>query len=192
MIAEQDAEKDRQRRSRIAQRLNVRPRVRFASSLAAVLLDGLFAHPAWQPARSAIGISGGEYPMDVDASSRWLVLIGCVSAGLGVAAGAFGAHMLKDMLEPPMLAVYDTATRYQMYHAFGMVLSGFVVRFGRDAGAAKAGWLFLAGMVLFSGSLYGVSLSGVRWLGAVTPIGGALFIVGWSVLAWRAWRGTEY
>ena len=62
--------------------------------------------------------------MDVETSSRWLVLIGCVSAGLGVAAGAFGAHMLKDLLEPKMLAVYDTATRYQMYHAFGLVLSG--------------------------------------------------------------------
>jgi uncharacterized membrane protein YgdD (TMEM256/DUF423 family) len=128
--------------------------------------------------------------MDLDAPSRWLVLIGCVSAGLGVAAGAFGAHMLKDILEPPMLAVYDTATRYQMYHAFGMVLSGFAVRIGRDAGAVKAGWLFLAGMFLFCGSLYGVSLLGIRWLGAVTPIGGVLFIVGWLVLGWRAWRGS--
>lgn len=123
--------------------------------------------------------------MDVDASSRWLVLIGCISAGLGVAAGAFGAHMLKDMLEPQMLAVYDTATRYQMYHAFGLVLSGFAVRIGRDAGAARAGWLFLAGTLLFCGSLYGVSLLGIRWLGAVTPVGGVLFIVGWLVLGWR-------
>ena len=129
--------------------------------------------------------------MDIDVSSRRLVVVGCLCAGLGVAAGAFGAHMLKEILEPPMLAVYDTATRYQMYHAFGMVLSGFAVRLGRDAGAAKAGWLFLAGMVLFSGSLYGVSLLGVRWLGAVTPVGGALFIVGWAVLAWRAYRGAE-
>ena len=130
--------------------------------------------------------------MDVDASSRRLIVVGCLCAGLGVAAGAFGAHMLKEILEPPMLAVYDTATRYQMYHAFGMILSGFAVRIGCDAGAAKAGWLFLAGICLFSGSLYGVSLLGVRWLGAVTPVGGALFIVGWSVLAWRAWRWTEY
>lgn len=123
--------------------------------------------------------------MDVDTSSRWLILIGCVSAGLGVAAGAFGAHMLKDMLEPRLLAVYDTATRYQMYHAFGLVLSGFAVRFGRDSGAAKAGWLFLAGTLLFCGSLYGVSLLGIRWLGAVTPVGGVLFIVGWFILGWR-------
>jgi len=128
--------------------------------------------------------------MDIDASSRRLVVVGCLCAGLGVAAGAFGAHLLKGLLDQPMLAVYDTATRYQMYHAFGMVLSGFAVRIGRDAGAATAGWLFLAGMCLFSGSLYGVSLLGVRWLGAVTPVGGALFIVGWAMLAWRAWRWT--
>ncbi|MGE0645748.1 MAG: DUF423 domain-containing protein [Nitrospira sp.] len=129
--------------------------------------------------------------MDVDTSSRWLVLIGCVSAGLGVAAGAFGAHMLKDLLEPNMLAVYDTATRYQMYHAFGLVLSGLVVRVGRDGGAARAGWLFLAGTLLFCGSLYGVSLLGIRWLGAVTPVGGLLFIIGWLILGWRAWRSAE-
>ena len=127
--------------------------------------------------------------MEVDASSRWLVLIGCVSAGLGVAAGAFGAHMLKDLLEPNMLAVYDTATRYQMYHAFGLVLSGLVVRVGPDRGAVKAGWLFLAGTLLFCGSLYGVSLLGIRWLGAVTPVGGVLFIVGWLVLGWRGLKG---
>lgn len=127
--------------------------------------------------------------MDVDTSSRWLVLIGCVSAGLGVAAGAFGAHMLKDLLEPKLLAVYDTATRYQMYHAFGLVLTGLVVRIGRDGGAVKAGWLFLAGTLLFCGSLYGVSLLGIRWLGAVTPVGGVLFIVGWLVLGWRGLKG---
>ena len=128
--------------------------------------------------------------MDGDASSRRLVGIGCISAGFGVAAGAFGAHMLKDILDQSMLTVYDTAVRYQMYHAFGMVLSGFAARIGRDAGAVKAGWMFLAGTLLFSGSLYGVSLLGVRWLGAVTPVGGMLFIMGWTVLAWRAWRAA--
>jgi uncharacterized membrane protein YgdD (TMEM256/DUF423 family) len=128
--------------------------------------------------------------MGIDASAHRLVVIGCLSAGLGVIAGAFGAHMLKDMLDQHLLDVYEKATRYQMYHAFGMVLSGFAVRIWGDAGAARAGWLFLAGTVLFSGSLYGVSLLGVRWLGAVTPVGGLLFIVGWAVLAWRAWRVT--
>jgi len=129
--------------------------------------------------------------MNVSTSSRWLMLIGCVCAALGVAGGAFGAHMLKSLLEPPLLAAYDTATRYQMYHAFGMVLSGFAVRISRDARAAMAGWMFLAGIFLFSGSLYGVALLGVRWLGAITPVGGVAFILGWSVLAWRMWRSVE-
>lgn len=127
--------------------------------------------------------------MDVDVAARRLVAVGALSAGLGVAAGAFGAHSLKDILDQHLLDVYEKATRYQMYHAFGMVLSGLAVQFWRDAGAAKAGWLFLGGTLLFSGSLYGVSLLGVRWLGAVTPIGGLLFIVGWVMLGWRAWRG---
>ncbi len=129
--------------------------------------------------------------MDVDVAARRLVAIGAFSAGLGVAAGAFGAHSLKDILDQHLLDVYEKATRYQMYHAFGMVLSGLAVQFWRDAGAAKAGWLFLGGTLLFSGSLYGVSLLGVRWLGAVTPIGGLLFIVGWVMLGWRAWRGAS-
>lgn len=129
--------------------------------------------------------------MDVDDSSRRLVLIGCICAGLGVALGAFGAHMLKNMLDPPMLAAYDTGTRYQMYHAFGMVLSGFGVRVCRDARIALAGWTFLIGIMLFSGSLYGMALLGMRWLGPITPLGGLTFILGWALLAWRVWRSVE-
>jgi uncharacterized membrane protein YgdD (TMEM256/DUF423 family) len=131
-----------------------------------------------------------HWMMDVDIAARRLVAIGALSAGLGVAAGAFGAHMLKDMLDQHLLDVYEKAARYQMYHAFGMVLSGLAVQIQRDAGAAKAGWLFAVGTLLFCGSLYGVSLLGIRWLGAVTPVGGVLFIAGWGVLGWRAWRST--
>lgn len=127
--------------------------------------------------------------MTIDASSRRLIFGGCLCAGFGVAAGAFGAHLLKEVLDQPMLAVYDTATRYQMYHAFGMILSGVLVRVNQDGAVAKAGWLFLGGILLFSGSLYGVSLLGVRWLGAITPVGGTLFIIGWGLLGWRTWRG---
>jgi uncharacterized membrane protein YgdD (TMEM256/DUF423 family) len=129
--------------------------------------------------------------MTIQIVSRRLVLLGCVCAALGVAGGAFGAHMLKTILDQPMLAAYETAIRYQMYHAFGIVLSGFAVRISGDTGVAVAGWLFLAGIFLFSGSLYGVSLLGVRWLGAITPVGGLTFILGWCILGWRMSRNTE-
>ncbi len=126
--------------------------------------------------------------MTVQTAFQRLVLVGSIFAGLGVAAGAFGAHLLKSVLDPPMLAVYDTATRYQMYHAFGIVLAGFAVRLCEDSRFAVAGWMFAAGIVLFSGSLYAVALLGIRWLGAVTPLGGVAFIIGWSLLGWRAWQ----
>ncbi|CUQ67074.1 conserved membrane protein of unknown function [Candidatus Nitrospira inopinata] len=129
--------------------------------------------------------------MDVDVSARRVIAIGCVVAGVGVAAGAFGAHMLKTLLEPPMLAAYDTGTRYQMYHAFGMILSGMGARVFRDHRLVKAGWFFAAGLVLFCGSLYGMALLEWRWLGPITPIGGLTFIAGWLLLAWRTWHGMQ-
>jgi uncharacterized membrane protein YgdD (TMEM256/DUF423 family) len=126
--------------------------------------------------------------MDVNALSRRLIAIGCIVAGVGVAAGAFGAHMLKTILEPPMLAAYDTATRYQLYHAFGMVLVGMAIRVYDDRRLAIAGWLFAIGMLLFCGSLYGIALAGLKWLGPITPLGGLTFIIGWGLLGWRVWR----
>ena len=128
---------------------------------------------------------------DTDLSSRRLIMIGCIVAGVGVAAGAFGAHMLKTIREPPMLAAYDTATRYQMYHAFGMVLVGMAIRVYDDRRLAMAGWLFATGMVLFCGSLYGIALAGLKWLGPITPVGGLTFIIGWGLLGWRVWRGVS-
>jgi len=118
---------------------------------------------------------------------RWIT-IGAVSAMLAVMAGAFGTHGLRDRLAPDLLAVFETAARYHMYHALAMIASGLVAerRPGRAAGAA--GGLFLAGTVFFSGSLYALALSGVRALGAVTPIGGLCFIMGWIALAVAAAR----
>lgn len=124
-------------------------------------------------------------------SFQRLVVTGSIFAGLGVAAGAFGAHMLKSVLDPPMLAVYDTATRYQMYHAFGILLAGLAVLVCEDPRFAVAGWFFAVGIVLFSGSLYAVALLGIRWLGAITPLGGVAFMVGWSLLGWRGWRRSR-
>lgn len=115
---------------------------------------------------------------------RLLMASGSICAALGVAAGAFGAHMLKGILDQPTLAIYDTATRYQMYHAFGILLSGIAVRLSGDTRVAVAGWMFLTGIVLFAGSLYGVALLGIRELGAVTPLGGLAFIAGWCLLGW--------
>jgi len=120
---------------------------------------------------------------------RLFLGLGAALAGLGVAAGAFGAHGLRGRLSPEMLAVFETAARYQMYHAFGLfVVAWAAVRWPQSA-VPIAGWLFLAGIVIFSGSLYGLALGGARWLGAITPLGGMAFLAGWAVLAWVAWRG---
>lgn len=127
--------------------------------------------------------------MDVEVPARRVIAIGCVVAGVGVAAGAFGAHILKTLLEPPMLAAYDTGTRYQMYHAFGMILSGMGARLFKDHRLVTVGWFFAAGLLMFCGSLYGMALFDWRWLGPVTPIGGLAFMAGWLLLAWRVWQG---
>jgi len=120
------------------------------------------------------------------------MLLGSVMAGLAVAAGAFGAHMLKGLLDPSMLAVYDTATRYQLYHAIAIVLTGLAARVCDDPRFAVAGWMFAAGILLFCGSLYVVALLGVRWMGAITPLGGVALMIGWSLLGWRAWTSSTH
>jgi len=111
---------------------------------------------------------------------------GAVFGFLAVAAGAFGAHALRGRMAPEMLEVYETAVRYQMYHALALVLTGFMaVRFYSSALPA-AGWLFFAGTLVFSGSLYLLTLTGARWLGAITPIGGIALLAGWLFLAWAS------
>jgi uncharacterized membrane protein YgdD (TMEM256/DUF423 family) len=107
--------------------------------------------------------------------------IAAVNGALAVAAGAFGAHGLKAMLAPDMLAVFETAARYHMVHALAMAIAAL-------AGSRTSPALFLGGIVLFSGSLYLLALSSVTWLGAITPIGGALLIAGWLCLAFSSFR----
>jgi len=114
-----------------------------------------------------------------------LVALGAVNAALAVAAGAFAAHGLRERLAARALEVFETGARYQMYHALAMVFAGMMVA----RGATTAGWIFQAGIVLFSGSLYALALTDVKVLGAITPIGGLLFLVGWLWLAVTAWRG---
>lgn len=125
-------------------------------------------------------------------SARTFLVVGAVSAAMGVAAGAFGAHALRARLDARMLEVFETGARYQMYHAFALIAVAWVAsRSGTGAGLASwAGWFFVAGTMLFSGSLYAMALSGVRALGAITPLGGVCFILGWLVLALAGSRTT--
>jgi uncharacterized membrane protein YgdD (TMEM256/DUF423 family) len=115
--------------------------------------------------------------------------LGAASAFVSVAAGAFGAHALRGRLAPELLAVFETAARYQMYHALALLAVAWAMSRWPGALTLWAGWLFIAGTVLFSGSLYALALSGVRWLGAITPFGGAAFLAGWLCLALSAGRG---
>jgi uncharacterized membrane protein YgdD (TMEM256/DUF423 family) len=114
---------------------------------------------------------------------RFFFSLGAASALLSVAAGAFGAHALRTRLSPEYLTVFETAARYQMYHALGLLAVAWAVSRWPAGMAQWAGWLFVVGTVLFSGSLYALALTGVRWFGAITPLGGVAFLVGWLCLA---------
>ena len=114
--------------------------------------------------------------------------MGALSGAIAVGAGAFGAHALRARLEPRMLEVFETAVRYQMYHALALLATGWVASRFPGSLATASGWLFVAGTLFFSGSLYAMVFSGVRALGAITPIGGVLFIAGWICLALAASR----
>lgn len=105
--------------------------------------------------------------------------IGALSGFLGVAAGAFGAHALRDRVAPDLLLVYETGVRYQLVHALVLLFVGLAAARWPSGGWAAAAWLFAAGTVLFSGSLYALALSGIRALGAVTPVGGLCLLAGW-------------
>jgi uncharacterized membrane protein YgdD (TMEM256/DUF423 family) len=121
---------------------------------------------------------------------RLFVIIGALSGAIGVGAGAFGAHALRARLEPRMLEVFETGARYQMYHAVALICAAWVASRWPGSLANASGWLFLAGTVLFSGSLYAMALTDVRALGAITPLGGVCFIAGWVCLAVAASKGS--
>ena len=115
-------------------------------------------------------------------------MMGALSGAIAVGAGAFGAHALRARLEPRMLEVFETAVRYQMYHALALLATAWVASRFPGSLVTASGWLFVAGTLFFSGSLYAMVFSGVRALGAITPIGGVLFIAGWICLALAASR----
>ncbi len=116
---------------------------------------------------------------------------GAVAGGLGVVLGAFGAHALKARLTPELLTIFETGVRYHMYHAVALLAVGVAATRWTSASVGAAGWGFVIGIVVFSGSLYILALTGVRAWGAVTPLGGVAFIVGWFALAWAALRGAS-
>ena len=119
---------------------------------------------------------------------RFFFVAGSLLAFLAVALGAFAAHALKARLAADMLAIFEVGVRYHMYHALALLAVAWASSRWPESTAGAAGWFFLAGIVVFSGSLYALSLTEIRWLGAITPIGGVAFLLGWLLLAWAAWR----
>ena len=108
--------------------------------------------------------------------------IGAISGCIVVMLGAFGAHGLKDILDSYGKSIYDKAVLYQMFHTLAILALGIIEKVLPDVQLQLAGWAFLLGIVIFSGSLYILALTGIKWLGMITPIGGLLFIIGWIVL----------
>lgn len=118
--------------------------------------------------------------------TRTFFALGSMAAFLAVAAGAFGAHALEARLAPDRLETFQLAARYQIYHALALLAVAWATTRWPGASTTAAGWLFLAGIVVFCGTLYGIGLGGPRWLGAITPAGGLCFLAGWLVLTWAA------
>jgi len=121
-------------------------------------------------------------------NSKHILSLGAGLAGLAVALGAFGAHALKGMLTSEEMAIFQTSNRYHMYHALGLLIAGWGAKEFQHRLFGRGAWCFLSGIGIFSGSLYVLALSGVKWLGMFTPLGGLLFIAGWTCLLLGFWR----
>ncbi len=119
---------------------------------------------------------------------RLFIAIASVLAGVAVALGAFGAHALRDVLDANDLAIFETAVRYQMYHALALLAVAWAWTRWDSQLLVVAGWCFVGGSVVFSGSLYALVLTGQRALGAITPVGGVAFLVGWVLFCLAALR----
>ena len=119
---------------------------------------------------------------------RLFMLLASLSGFIAVAAGAFGAHALKKRLSEDMFAVFEVGVRYQMYHVFALIAVAWMISKSASPVLTTAGVCFVIGSLVFSGSLYLLALTGTRWLGAITPIGGLAFLLGWLCLAWAVWK----
>jgi uncharacterized membrane protein YgdD (TMEM256/DUF423 family) len=125
-------------------------------------------------------------------TARLCVIAGAIALAIGVVMGAFGAHAIKGRIGAESLAIYDTAVKYHFWHALGLLGVGILMAQWPGAQLlAWSAWLLIAGVILFSGSLYALALTGAAWLGAVTPIGGVTLIAAWLVLAWAAFRTSS-
>jgi uncharacterized membrane protein YgdD (TMEM256/DUF423 family) len=122
---------------------------------------------------------------------RAFFTIGSVLAFVGVALGAFAAHGLKERLAQDMLEIFKTGVQYQLVHALGLLAVGLAAARWPGPWVYAGGWLLIAGILIFSGSLYALSLTGTRWLGAITPIGGICFLAGWFSLAYGVWSSSR-
>jgi uncharacterized membrane protein YgdD (TMEM256/DUF423 family) len=120
---------------------------------------------------------------------RIFIAIAAILGGLSVAGGAFASHALKEKLAERALEIFETGARYQMYHALALLMVALLLSRAEASPTPliASGWAFIVGIALFSGSLYALSLSGIKWLGAITPLGGVAFMVGWGCLAIAAW-----
>ena len=121
---------------------------------------------------------------------RTFFIIGSFLAGLAVVLGAFGAHGLKNLVAPELIGTWEKAVRYQIYHALALLILAWAITHWPENARlwSLGGWLFLAGVVFFSGSLYLLVLSGIKWLGAITPLGGVAFGIGWLLVLIASWR----
>lgn len=121
--------------------------------------------------------------------AKIFITLASLSGMLAVVMGAFGAHALKNRLDDYALGIFETAVQYHFYHSFALLAVGVIALSQPQTTLLKtSGWLFIVGMLVFSGSLYLLSLTGVRWLGAITPLGGLAFIGGWACLAAVGWK----
>lgn len=120
---------------------------------------------------------------------KLFLTVGSIAMALAVMLGAFGAHGLKKILSEEMVAIFETGVTYHFYHAIGLLIVGMAARYLPDSTLLSwSGWLMIAGIIIFSGSLYLLSVSGTRWLGAVTPVGGLCFIASWLLFAVAIWK----
>lgn len=120
---------------------------------------------------------------------KLFAMLGAINMALGVILGAFGAHALKARLSPEMLNVFQTGVQYHIYHALGLLMvAALLIPYPNAGGLRTGGWILLAGIALFSGSLYLLALTGIRWFGPITPVGGACFIIGWIWIFWAVLR----